>query len=124
MTDRYQVSWVIDIEADSPEEAALRALAIQRDPNSTALVFEIRDDCGGYIERVDLDNESDKPWGQTMTKDEAVERITALEDMLADLLASAENMYGHHKKDMYPSDVVTRQALLNRARQTLGTNHD
>ena len=37
----YQVTWIIDIDADTPREAALRALAIQRDPNSIAQVFEV-----------------------------------------------------------------------------------
>ena len=39
----YRVIWDIDIEADSPLEAAQRALAIQRDPNSTATHFKVRD---------------------------------------------------------------------------------
>ena len=43
MTD-YLVKWSIDIVAESPEEAALQALAIQRDPNSWATVFKIEQD--------------------------------------------------------------------------------
>ena len=35
-------SWEIDIEAGTPEQAAHQALAIQRDPQSTATVFEVR----------------------------------------------------------------------------------
>lgn len=66
MTERYRISWVIDIEADSPEEAARQALAIQRNSESTATVFEIHDDCGEFIERVDLndyDNELEADHG-------------------------------------------------------------
>lgn len=37
----YLVTWKIDIEADSPEEAAAIALMIQRDPESSATFFEI-----------------------------------------------------------------------------------
>lgn len=37
----YFVSWEIDIDADSPREAAEKALAIQRDPESTATVFQV-----------------------------------------------------------------------------------
>jgi hypothetical protein len=39
----YLVRWEIDIEADSPEEAAARALMIQRDndPANTATVFDV-----------------------------------------------------------------------------------
>lgn len=44
----YRVKWEIDIEASDPREAAELALAIQRNPESTALVFRV----GG--ESVDL----------------------------------------------------------------------
>jgi len=37
----YQVTWRIEIAADSPREAAEKALAIQRGPANTAAVFEI-----------------------------------------------------------------------------------
>lgn len=37
----YTVTWDIDIDADSPEEAAKLALEIQRDPNSTATYFSV-----------------------------------------------------------------------------------
>lgn len=37
----YLVSWAIDIDADSPEEAAERALEIQRDPAGLATVFKV-----------------------------------------------------------------------------------
>jgi hypothetical protein len=37
----YTVTWVIEIEAESHEAAARQALAIQRDPESTATVFKV-----------------------------------------------------------------------------------
>jgi hypothetical protein len=37
----YLVRWEIDIDANSPKQAAQKALAIQRDPESTATFFEI-----------------------------------------------------------------------------------
>jgi hypothetical protein len=40
---QYRVRWIIDIEADSPTDAAVAAQAIQRDPNSTATVFDVLD---------------------------------------------------------------------------------
>jgi hypothetical protein len=46
---QYVVTWDIDIEADSPEEAAQAAEAIQRDPDSTAKVFAVRDTAGNVI---------------------------------------------------------------------------
>lgn len=40
----YLVEWSIDIEADSPEEAARQALEIQRNPASIATVFRVYGD--------------------------------------------------------------------------------
>ena len=37
----YRVKWEIDLFADSPEQAAKLALEIQRDPKSSALVFDV-----------------------------------------------------------------------------------
>jgi len=37
----YRVTWTIDIDADTPREAAQMALDIQRDPDSCATCFEI-----------------------------------------------------------------------------------
>lgn len=38
---QYLVTWTIDIEADTPLEAALQAQTIQRDPESIATIFTI-----------------------------------------------------------------------------------
>jgi len=38
---RFRVEWCMDIYAASAEEAARKALAYQRDPESTATCFEI-----------------------------------------------------------------------------------
>lgn len=51
----YHVTWEIDLEADSPREAADHALAIQRDPDSTATVFDVTDGIG-TTDRIDLDD--------------------------------------------------------------------
>jgi hypothetical protein len=39
----FCVRWVIGIDADTPEAAAREALRIQRDRDSIATVFELRD---------------------------------------------------------------------------------
>lgn len=39
----YLVTWEINVDADSPKEAAEEALRIQRDPDSIALVFVVRE---------------------------------------------------------------------------------
>lgn len=55
----YLVSWHIDIDADSPEEAAAKALRIQRnnDPENIATVFTVSQ--GTHTQIVDLSAESD-----------------------------------------------------------------
>ena len=40
---KYIVKWEIDIDAKNPLEAAKMALKVQRDPGSTAVVFEVQD---------------------------------------------------------------------------------
>jgi hypothetical protein len=37
----YTVQWTIDVDAESPREAAEQALTIQRDPNSIALIYRV-----------------------------------------------------------------------------------
>jgi hypothetical protein len=53
-TTPYRVKWEIDIEADSLRQAAVKALEIQRDPNSTATVFEVNG------EKIDLSERKKK----------------------------------------------------------------
>lgn len=46
----YRVTWTIEVDGETPSEAALMARAIQRDPNSIATVFEVcpRCECGDF----------------------------------------------------------------------------
>ncbi len=48
-----RVTWSIDLDEDTAEAAAVVALAIQRDPESTATVFDVTDERGKTV-RVDL----------------------------------------------------------------------
>lgn len=50
----YKVTWVIDIWADSPHDAAVIALEIQRDPESDATIFEVTAVETNVTETVDL----------------------------------------------------------------------
>ena len=50
---QFKVRWEIDIEADTPEEAAMHALFIQRDRESTATHFTVIPEVGEDIS-VDL----------------------------------------------------------------------
>jgi len=53
----YRVVWEIDIDAESFEEAARKALDIQRDPESIATCFVVTDDHGNRRD-VDLSEEA------------------------------------------------------------------
>ncbi len=58
----FIVEWVIDIEADTHAEAAEKALAIQRDRNSTALLFHVTENTGDMVRgiiQIDLSEEDD-----------------------------------------------------------------
>jgi hypothetical protein len=37
----YTVKWLIEVEAETPKEAAEKALKIQRDPESIATFFDV-----------------------------------------------------------------------------------
>jgi len=52
-----RVRWEIDVDADSPREAARKALEIQRDPDSIATVFDVIEP-NGRVVRVDLTGKS------------------------------------------------------------------
>ena len=47
-TREYTVTWSINIDADTPVNAAREALAIQRDPYSTAVVFRVERPDGSF----------------------------------------------------------------------------
>jgi hypothetical protein len=44
----YSVTWQLEVEADSPSEAAREALRIQHDPLSIARVFEVEGPGGRF----------------------------------------------------------------------------
>lgn len=47
----YLVTWSIELDAESPEDAALQALAIHRDPESLATVFNVAERLGPGMRR-------------------------------------------------------------------------
>lgn len=50
----YLVEWAIDIEADSPREAAKAARQYQIKPSTTAIVFTVSEHDGGIPVTIDL----------------------------------------------------------------------
>lgn len=53
----YRVKWEIDIDAHNAKEAADLALAIHRDADSCATVFDVTGQDDGRTYRVDLDED-------------------------------------------------------------------
>lgn len=51
----YKVVWQIELDAESVEEAAFKALMINRDSDSIAVVYEVTDE-DGVTTVVDLDD--------------------------------------------------------------------
>ena len=49
----YHVLWEIDLDAENPREAAVLALSIMLDSESTATTFDVTDE-DGETERVNL----------------------------------------------------------------------
>jgi hypothetical protein len=85
-----RVRWEIDLEADSPREAAEKALAIQRRPDSTATAFEVTDEAGAIV-HVDLEEDdvcdAAKPHicdacGESWADPELKHRFPAIPDLL------------------------------------------
>lgn len=50
----YRVMWLVDVEADSHAEAAIKAQEMQRDPETLATVFTVIDTENNGI-HIDLD---------------------------------------------------------------------
>lgn len=59
----YFVTWTIEMDADNPQEAAARALIVQRDtdPANTATVFKVMDMATGLVTTVDLTRDTEHP---------------------------------------------------------------
>jgi hypothetical protein len=49
----YRVIWEIDVEADSPKDAAELARNFQAAPDTIATIYDVRDEVG-ELSRVDL----------------------------------------------------------------------
>lgn len=47
--NKYKVTWQIDGKADSPTEAAPLALEMQRDRESIAVIFDVREPSGNNL---------------------------------------------------------------------------
>ena len=86
---KYRVVWEIDIfDAQNPEDAARKALAIQRNPESDATVFYVASEDPDYTiegEQIDL-HAIDYPDGRLGTEDD---------DAIADATAALKEERRH-----------------------------
>ncbi len=61
----YRVIWTIDLDAESTEDAAHKAVAIHRNPDSWATHFEVRDP-QGQTQEVDLGCRAERSRSETV----------------------------------------------------------
>jgi len=66
----YHVVWELDIMSDSPRKAAEEALRVQRDPQSQATVFDVREfDTEDDSQQIDLSEDEEDDDGQAVCTD-------------------------------------------------------
>jgi hypothetical protein len=114
----YHVSWEIDLSADSPREAAAKALAIQRDAESIATVFDVTDEAGA-TERIDLEDPDDACIDSdaiTLTQSDWTEIYYAVE--LKRMHVTADNLKnGRHADGV---DLVAWRQQMEHIKDALG----
>lgn len=54
--DNYLITWTVEIDAESFEDAALQALGIQRDPLSIATCFKVQSLVTGETKHLDVED--------------------------------------------------------------------
>lgn len=57
---KFHVSWEIELEADTPEEAVRKALEAQRDNTSLATIFNVINRQTGVLYEIDLSEKAEK----------------------------------------------------------------
>ena len=60
---QYRVTWVIDVWAETPADAAIEAREIQRDRNSIATMFDVEDVEARLAYTVDVEISEEIPDG-------------------------------------------------------------
>ena len=118
--DEYRVMWEIDLCATSAREAAQQALAIQRDPQSIAAVFDVCHLGGGTPARIDLDDhdeDENTPGQQEITGD-------PLREYTAEAFFSIDAANESAARKLLEAAVDTIDALLaGRAHRDSGDGH-
>ena len=56
----FRVIWKIEIEANSPEEAAQAARAVQLRPDLSATLFDVWEHAQGRMHRIDVERQADR----------------------------------------------------------------
>jgi hypothetical protein len=105
----YHIIWEIDVQADSPEEAAYKALAMQRNPESTATVFDVYRWDETEPTRIDLE----------ISPHANAQSIAAEPDLLAaleTLVDHAQEKYPHFESERGQRDIAAALKAIARAR--------
>jgi hypothetical protein len=80
--NEYRVSWIIDLTADNPVDAAKQAQEIMRDPDSIATVFHVAEADQPIEEGVEIDLTQDRltEMGKRLEQAEGTQRMERLTD--------------------------------------------
>lgn len=73
----YLVRWIVEVTADSPEQAAREALSIQRDPKSLNLDFDVAEEADeAFLESEMINLEEERPVKFPKSEEEALLMLT------------------------------------------------
>jgi hypothetical protein len=78
----YHVCWEIDIEEDSPYDAAKEALFIMQDKESEAVVFKVIDSHTDHVTHVDLIDWEEQERAEILGETLSDEQMEELEEAL------------------------------------------
>jgi len=88
----YVINWSIDIEAETPEEAALKAYAIQQDPTSRATCFSVASRKEPEISTfIDLANLTTKKFKNRREGAAYADLLEKVQDILHDLTKQVDD---------------------------------
>lgn len=88
----YRVIWEIDVEGETPAEAAIAAFRAMRDPESCATVFSVVS--AGPVVQVDLAALSEQVQGEMQAAPMFADEISRTLRRLCDAAVAAENAAG------------------------------
>lgn len=109
---QYKIIWEIELDADSPLEAARQALEIHRDKESSAVVFDVGDELGECT-RVDLLDAPEEPIPEPSGKAERIVEILRIRELISGVVEDlvSDFLYYDRKEDEELPEGAVEQAI-------------